>query len=93
MTTGTVITARDITVALRDLFPVPVLLSTSAAEAGVFLVRLPASPAASLDNEFGERMLARRLGCQVKITGRRKFTRRDCGRGVEFTIQLSEETR
>jgi hypothetical protein len=81
-------TAADVTAAVRDLFPRPVRLSTRAAGSGRFAVRLPGTPARSLNCAWGEGFLGRRLGGPVTIVDTREIRRRDCGRDLELTLEV-----
>jgi hypothetical protein len=92
-------TARDITAILRLLYPAPVRLSvradTGPGSAGRYLIRLPSSPAASLEHGLAA-YLGRHLAtgiapAEVKVVGKRVIRRRDCGRDVEFTVRVREE--
>jgi hypothetical protein len=94
----TPVTARDITGALRRIFPAPVRISaraeTGPGSAGLFLVRLPSASASHIGGRGGlGEYLTRRLGAStggrpVVVTGRREVRRRDCGRDVEFRVRI-----
>lgn len=88
------ITAREITAAMRELFPAPVRLSVRAdhsatAMAGWFLLRLPRSAATpSADQLAG--YLARHLHQQVTVEGTRLVQRRDYGRDIEYSLRVTD---
>lgn len=90
-------TAREITAALRLLYPAPVRLSVRAVVPGKFRVRMPERPARDLDAGSERYSLASYLGralststapVPVTVVGRRVIRRRDCGRDVEFAIRV-----
>ena len=91
-------TARDVTAALRSLWPAPVRLSTTG-NAPTFLVRLPSSPAASWRNAAGsyewmEGFLSRHLGGQPVAIHRNRAVRcRDGGHDVEFAVTVGAQQR
>jgi hypothetical protein len=91
------VTARDITAALRVLYPAPVRLSVrtdpdapSMRLGRQFLVRMPSAPASHMGGERGvESWLGRRSGWPpVRVTEHRVVRRRDCGKDIEFTVVL-----
>lgn len=85
-------TAREITAAVRELFPAPVRLSTrAAARPGYFTVTMPAGPAASLASSWGEGFMSRRLGQRVRVIWTRNIRRRDYGRDTEMTLRVTGE--
>jgi hypothetical protein len=81
------ITARDVTAAMRTLYPAPVRLAVRADGEGLFLLRLPSAPAYQVGASLAG-YLGRRLGCQVTVTTRRQIRRRDCGHDVEFAVHV-----
>jgi hypothetical protein len=86
-------TARQVTTALRALWPAPVRLTVTTA-GDAFLVALPATPAAQWRNAAGsyawmEGFLGRRLGAPVTIARNRVISRRDCSKDVEFRVTVA----
>lgn len=87
-------TAREITRAIRVLYPRPIRVAVRRAGApGYFRVRLPSGPAASLKSAWGEGFLTRRLGQPARILFTRDIRRRDCGRDVELILLAGDPAR
>jgi hypothetical protein len=79
--------ARDITAAVRTLFPAPVRVSTRQAGAWTYLLRLPRGAGNQVTVDWLNSYLGRHLDGPVAVTGCREVRRHDGGTNVEYTIK------
>lgn len=86
------ITARDVTKLVRELFPAPVRCSTATALDGTFRVKLPERPARDMLTEFTEGFLSRRVGGPVQVRLVRKIRRRDYSTDYELCVKVGRQS-